>query len=106
VNHSESISQIQAWFATTLLLALVLFVPHALHSQTFSVLHTFTGGVDGSTPYGALTLDSSGNLYGTTSAGGYTGNNCTAAGCGTVFKLTRRNSGLDFHASVQLPGKQ
>jgi len=60
-------------------------------AQTFRVLHSFTGGSDGATPFGGLTLDRAGNIYGTASAGGYTGNNCTSAGCGTVFKLTNRN---------------
>lgn len=47
---------------------------------TFSVLHSFTGGNDGETPEGTLTMDASGNLYGTAIAGG-------AHGYGTVFKL-------------------
>ncbi len=34
------------------------------------VIYTFQGGSDGSAPYGALTLDDSGNLYGTTCCGG------------------------------------
>jgi len=49
----------------------------------------FQGGTDGITPTGGLLLDKSGNLYGTTSAGGgdggcYDGQN---HGCGTVFQL-------------------
>ena len=49
------------------------------------VLYAFKGGSDGAAPYGALMLDASGNLYGTTVSGG----GCTALryGCGTVFKL-------------------
>jgi len=69
---------------------------HSVQAQTFTVLHTFTGGQDGATPFGGLTLDRAGSLYGTTSAGGYTGNNCTSAGCGTVFKITQRNGGWIF----------
>ncbi|MGA8813751.1 MAG: choice-of-anchor tandem repeat GloVer-containing protein [Candidatus Sulfotelmatobacter sp.] len=53
--------------------------------QTYTVLHSFTGGVDGATPSAGLTMDAAGNLYGTTLDGG--------SGYGTVFKLTRKNSG-------------
>jgi uncharacterized repeat protein (TIGR03803 family) len=35
-----------------------------------TVLHNFTGGADGIIPAGGLTLDSAGNLYGTTGQGG------------------------------------
>lgn len=48
----------------------------------FTVLHTFTGGTDGSHPEGTLIRDAAGNLYGTASAGG-------TSQCGTVFKLSR-----------------
>lgn len=50
----------------------------SLFSQTLTVLHAFDGS-DGQYPQAALTLDSAGNLYGTTSYGG--------AGYGTIFKL-------------------
>jgi uncharacterized repeat protein (TIGR03803 family) len=43
-----------------------------------TILHTFTGGVDGGSP-GGLTLDSAGNLYGAAEYG--------TAGAGIVYKL-------------------
>lgn len=46
-----------------------------------TVLHNFTGAADGATPWAGLILDSTGNLYGTTTAGG-------AWGMGTIFELT------------------
>ncbi len=55
------------------------------------VLYTFTGGADGNEPWGNLTFDSSGNLYGTTSIGGNL--SCASYGCGVVFKLTPGNGG-------------
>ena len=54
-------------------------------SQTFHLLHTFTGGGDGGTPSAGLIQDRNGNFYGTTSFGG--------AGSGTVFKLSHSGSG-------------
>jgi len=45
-----------------------------------TVLHHFTGGIDGCAPIASLTLDSAGNLYGTASA-------CGAYGNGVVFQI-------------------
>ena len=59
-----------------------------LPPMTYSVLHNFTGGLDGSNPFAGLTMDSSGNLYGTAGAGG--NGSCSYSGltgCGTVFKI-------------------
>ena len=50
-----------------------------------TVLYRFTGGADGAAPWtGTLLRDASGNLYGTTGAGG-------ASNAGTVFKLATTN---------------
>ena len=55
-------------------------------SWTETVLWNFTGGSDGSEPWSGLTLDSAGNLYGTTEFGGIYGR-------GNVYKLSRSGSG-------------
>jgi uncharacterized repeat protein (TIGR03803 family) len=47
---------------------------------TYTSLHDFTGGIDGAYPYGALSVDSNGNIYGTASAGGTYGD-------GVVFQI-------------------
>ena len=52
---------------------------------TETVLYAFTGS-DGAYPYAGLTMDSSGNLYGTTFHGG-------ACGLGTVFELAKSPGG-------------
>jgi uncharacterized repeat protein (TIGR03803 family) len=46
---------------------------------TYNELWDFTGGSDGKYPIGDLTFDSTGNLYGTASAGGN--------GSGVVWKV-------------------
>ncbi|MFZ0795275.1 MAG: hypothetical protein WAM65_16010, partial [Candidatus Korobacteraceae bacterium] len=73
-----------ASLAVVCIFAAGIFLTMPLAAQTFAVLHTFSSGQDGATPYGTLALDAAGNLYGTASAGGSTGNDCTATGCGTV----------------------
>jgi len=55
----------------------------------YEVLYNFQGGSDGWQPASVLTLDSKGNLYGTTQFGGA----ADSAGYGTVFELERTPSG-------------
>jgi uncharacterized repeat protein (TIGR03803 family) len=59
------------------------------------VLYSFQGGSDGAHPYGGLTVDGSGALYGTTAFGGSASCN---VGCGTVFKLAP--SAMGYRESV------
>jgi hypothetical protein len=56
-------------------ITLALWTPfiQAAHAHTYTVLHTFTGGIDGGTPYAGLTWDGRSNFYGTAAVGGYTG---------------------------------
>ncbi len=59
---------------------------YSLQGKTETVLYSFAGGAaDGADPQAGLTMDGSGNLYGTTSAGGASGN-------GTVFELVAPNT--------------
>jgi uncharacterized repeat protein (TIGR03803 family) len=51
-----------------------------------TVLHTFTGGEDGSQPVAGLLRDPIGNLYGTTTGGGVANSTCPN-GCGVAFKI-------------------
>ena len=54
-----------------------------------TTLHDFTGGNDGSNPWGQVVLDANGNVYGTTTAGGSTGGSCYQnLGCGVIFDIT------------------
>jgi len=67
----------------------------ASRAQTYTVLYTFSGGVDGGYPqWGRLRVDPVGNLYGTATFGGDV--NCPVVtapgpGCGVVFKLDPKN---------------
>jgi len=54
---------------------------------TFRKLHTFNGKADGAQPLGPLAVDSLGNVYGTTYAGGTGACQGTKSYCGTVFKI-------------------
>ncbi|MGA2133430.1 MAG: choice-of-anchor tandem repeat GloVer-containing protein [Bryobacteraceae bacterium] len=71
----------------------------------FSVLYTFTGLADGGAPYGGVILDSSGNIYGTTTAGG-SGTRGTvyslspAGNEATLYNFTGASDGGDPQAGV------
>jgi uncharacterized repeat protein (TIGR03803 family) len=70
------------------LVALIATV--SARAQTFTKLYNFQGGADGGDPVAGLILDSEGNLYGTTQAGG--SGPCEdffIQGCGVVFKLSK-----------------
>jgi uncharacterized repeat protein (TIGR03803 family) len=60
-------------------------------SWTENVLYNFCSAAnctDGQIPPSALVLDSAGNLYGTTQAGGLINSACGGVGCGVVFQLS------------------
>ena len=74
----------------TLLSLVVLLSLIVAQAQTYTVIHNFSGGTDGAQPYSGLTPDGAGNYYGTTFLGG-NNHSCTQYGCGTVYRLSKKN---------------
>jgi uncharacterized repeat protein (TIGR03803 family) len=65
-------------------------VPSANGTWTETVLYDFgevNGGEDGAAPYAGVILDTAGNLYGTTFAGGNESDCSPYGGCGVVFEI-------------------
>jgi len=60
-------------------------VPAPKAGGGFVILHSFTGGMDGSEPNSAM-VALNGDLYGTTKSGG--GSTACSGGCGTVFGVS------------------
>ncbi len=60
--------------------------PAAGGGWKFGILHSFSGGNDGSNPAGGVILDRAGNIYGTTNAGG-------PADIGIIFRLKLSSKG-------------
>ena len=67
---------------------------------TFTLLHMFEGGTDGTYPQSRLVRDAAGTLYGTTLAGGAGGGcaNQNPSGCGTVFAIAAAGTETVLHA--------
>lgn len=58
-----------------------------------SILYSFQGGSDSGSPYAGIVFDKAGNLYGTTGGGGSDECEYSGVNCGTVFQLTRSETG-------------
>jgi hypothetical protein len=80
-------------FVFLLVLLLMVATSQVTQAQTFTVLHTFTGMNDGLAPIGGVSIDMSGNLYGSATFGGDYAPACAPTGCGIVFKLTHSGGG-------------
>ena len=74
---------------------------NALGNWMYRLLHGFTDGDDGAIPSGSFVVDNSGNIYGTTEAGGV--NQGTDGRGGTLYEYT--NGSLEvLHAFPAFPG--
>jgi uncharacterized repeat protein (TIGR03803 family) len=80
-------------FALAMVSVLILIPTRPAQAQTFTVLHNFTGGADGGSPFGSLVMDRFSNIYGVAT---YGGNSCPGepynSGCGVVFKMEQHGS--------------
>lgn len=78
--------------------ALVLLATASLivsaHPQTYTVLHTFTGGTDGIWPEGGVIRDGAGNVYGTTEFGGKN----LPLGNGILYKVSKTGHETILHS--------
>jgi uncharacterized repeat protein (TIGR03803 family) len=83
--------------AIAIVFALSVSATQSAEAQTLTVLHAFTGGQDGANPLAGLTMDKAGNLDGTASQGGGSGN-------GVVFRLTHKGSGWVFSPLYSFQG--
>lgn len=92
------------------ILATVLTIMPTAHAQTFQVIHSFTGGLDGANPEAGLTAAGGGHFYGTAQYGGNSNEYCLGT-CGAVYKVTHVGSGwvttpiYDFHGGDPYNGE-
>jgi uncharacterized repeat protein (TIGR03803 family) len=94
-SSTRGLSAVAAIRALTIVL--MVAIGQAGQTQTLQVLHAFTGGQDGATPYAGVTMDGAGNLYGTASSGG-------SGGDGTVYQLKHKGSGWVFSPLYSFTG--
>lgn len=66
------------------------------------IIKSFAGGADGLQPFGGVTRDAAGNLYGTTFYGGDM--LCGSIGCGTIFKLDPAGVFQQLHVFIKADG--
>jgi uncharacterized repeat protein (TIGR03803 family) len=73
----------------TFIATLFLISISAQAADKYTLIRTFNGNSGGAIPYGALLMDSSGNLFGANSAGG-------TNGWGTIFELTPNGTSWNY----------
>ncbi len=76
------------------LIALVASLSPAAHAQTFSTIHSFTGGSDGANPSAGVTIRA-GHLYGTTTNGG-------SSTYGSIYDLSQSGANWVIHTIAVL----
>jgi uncharacterized repeat protein (TIGR03803 family) len=81
---------LKASAAMAIMFALTVVLMQSAQAQTYQVLHNFTGGLDGASPFAGVSIDQAKNLYGTTYYGGSAKN-------GVVFKLAHKGTGFIFN---------
>ena len=82
--------------AVAIVLVLAVVASPAAQAQTLHVIHTFTSKTDGGKPFAGVTIDRSGNLYGTTYAyGNPKGPN--GPNYGVVYRMKPTGSGWTFN---------
>jgi uncharacterized repeat protein (TIGR03803 family) len=84
-------------FALVLGCALAAVATQPGQAQTYTVIHDFTGKIDGGVPVAGLTMDQAGNLYGTTDSGG-------VVNAGGVFRLSKKATGWIFNPLYSFAG--
>jgi len=95
-------------FARGLMMAVLLFaLGLTVDAQTFTVLHSFSGGADGNGPEGLVGVDRGGNVYGSAPSGGSrAGTICDAlGGCGTIFRASLKNGAWIFNPIYTFTGE-
>ncbi|MGA3089640.1 MAG: choice-of-anchor tandem repeat GloVer-containing protein [Terriglobales bacterium] len=110
--HRERIfgkgGEVSAFLVLLLALLPIVLPAQSAAGQTFTEVYPFNSApnlTDGAWPEAAVTIDSSGNLYGTTFYGG-TGTGCDiyfGAGCGTVFKIDPSGAETVLHSFAGQP---
>ena len=91
-------------YATTLLIFAALALATA-QAQTLTVLHAFTGAMDGGGPEGLVAVDHGGNVYGSAPYGGSRAGICSAiGGCGAAFRSSFRNGAWIFTPLYEFQG--
>ena len=68
--------------ALATLALLIVGAASTANAQTFNSLYSFSGSPDGANPYGDVTMDKTGTLYGTTRFGG-------SSNAGSIYKLSK-----------------